>query len=138
MRKLLSIAVGLVFLLSQQAHAFGVSPAVVYTNLNWNFSSNVAGLTACNNMRLDGSGNMGTSNILMAYGGVNCPAINGSYSATGSAYIGIDGSFNMTLNFAAGAQLVCVRLNGNTLSGTCAVFSSAGSQIGTAVIGYVP
>lgn len=136
MRKFLSIAAGLLFLLSQQAHAFGVSPAVVYSNLNWNVSSNVPGLTSCNNMRLDGNGNLATSNAFVAYGAVNCAGF--GYSATGSGYIGSDGSFNMTLTFAAGAQLVCSRLNSNTLTGTCAVYNSAGSQIGTAFIGYAP
>lgn len=79
MKKLLAIAASLVFLVGQQAHAFGVSPAVVYSNLNWNFSSSVAGLSACNNMRLDGTGNLAASTSLIAYGAINCSTF--GYSA---------------------------------------------------------
>ena len=34
--------------------------------------------------------------------------------------------------------MVCGNLSFNTLTGTCAVYNSAGTQIGTAFIGYVP
>lgn len=138
MEKLFSVAASLLFLVGQQAHAFGVSPAAVYNDLTWNFSSNVAGISSCNSMRLDGNGNLAVSSKFVAYGAINCPALGGGYAATGSGYLGTDGSFNMTLTFGAGNQLACVRMNASTLSGTCNVFNSSGTQIGTAVIGFVP
>lgn len=138
MKKLFAVAASLVFLVGQQAHAFGVGPAVVYNDLTWNFSSNVSGLSSCNSMRLDGNGNLAASSKFVAYGGINCPALGGSYAATGSGYLGTDGTFNMTLTFGAGNQLLCLRINASTLSGTCNVFNSSGTQIGTAAIGYVP
>lgn len=138
MRKILSIAAALSVFLSQQVSAFGVSPAVIYTNLNWNFSTNVAGLSACNNLVLDGTGNLATTTRFVAYGGLNCPGLGGGLAATGTGYIGTNGLFNMTLTFAGGSQLVCGNLNSNTLSGTCSVFNASGFQTGTAFIGYIP
>ena len=124
-------------LLTQQVHAYGVAPAVVYTNMTWNVSTNAAPLLPCNNMVLDGTGSPSTSTRFVAYGTLNCPGI-GGLAATGTAYIGTNGSFNMTLTFAGGSQMVCGNLSFNTLTGTCAVYNSAGTQIGTAFIGYVP
>lgn len=136
MKKRLLIAATLALVIGQQAHASGVAQALVYTNLNWNFSSNAGGLQTCNNMRLDGSGNLAVSSAFVAYGVINCGSF--GYGTTGSGYIGNDGTFNMTLNSASGGQMVCARLNAATMSGTCSVFNSVGAQIGTAFIGYVP
>lgn len=138
MRKVLSIAIALSVFLSQYAFAFGVNPAIVYSNLNWNFSSAVGGLSTCNNMRLDGSGNLSVSTSLLAYGAINCPAIGIGYAVTGSAFIDNLGMFNMSLTFGPGNQLICARLSQVSLSGVCSVVNASGVQIGTAVIGYVP
>lgn len=137
MKKPLAVAASLVFLVCQQANAFGVGPAVVYNDLIWGFSSNVTGLSSCTNLRIDGNGNLAASNKFLAYGGINCPGLGGAYQSTGSGYIDTDGLFNMTLTFGAGAQLSCARLNSSTLSGICAVFNSSGTQIGTATINYI-
>ena len=138
MKKLSAVAASLLSLLAQQAHAFGVSPALVYSNLNWNFSSTVSGISSCNNMRLDGSGNLAVSTSLLAYGAINCPAIGIGYSVTGSAFIDVNGLFNMSLTFGPGNQLICARLSQVTLSGVCSVLNASGAQVGTAFIGYVP
>ena len=89
-------------------------------------------------MRLDGSGNLAASTSLLVYGAINCPAIGIGYSATGSGFIDVNGLFNMSLTFGPGIQLICARLSQVTLSGVCSVINSSGTQIGTAVIGYVP
>ena len=137
MKKLLSISAALSILLSPQAHAFGTSPAIVYSNLFWNVSSNAAPVSTCNTMVLDGTGNLATTSRLVAYGTLNCPGI-GSLAATGTAYIGVNGLFNIILTIAGGSQLICSNLSSTTLSGSCFVFNSVNTLIGTAVIGYVP
>ena len=137
MKNLSAAAASILILLAQQAHAVSVSPAIIYSNLFWNISSNVAPLSTCNNMVLDGIGNLSTTSRFVAYGTLNCPGL-GGLAATGTAYIGGNGLFNMNLTFSGGSQLVCGNLSSNTLSGTCSVFNSSGSQTGTAFIGYVP
>lgn len=135
MKKLLSFAASFAFLIAQCSSAYAAVPALVYNNFNWNFSSNVLPV-GCNNLFLDATGNLAASSKLVVYGLINCGSF--GYGVTGSAYIGNDGTLNMTLNVASGSQIVCARLNTNTLSGGCAVFNAAGGQIGTAFISYVP
>lgn len=137
MKKLLAIAASTLMLVAQQAHAVGTSPAVVYSNLLWNISSNAAPFSACNQMLLDGTGNLNTTNKFVAYGALNCAGGVG-LATTGTGYIGVNGSFNMTLTASGGSQLVCGNLSSNTLSGICAVVNSSGYQIGTALISYQP
>ena len=136
MKKLLAVAASTLLLFTQQAHAFGASPAIVYTNLLWNVSGHAAPFSSCNQMILDATGNLNTTNKLVAYGVLNCSSV--GYAASGTAYIGNNGTFNMTVTISGGAQLVCGNLSTNSLSGTCAIINSSGFQTGTAFISYVP
>ena len=137
MKKLLAVAATTLLLVSQQAHAFGATPAIIYTNLVWNVSGNAVPFSSCNQMILDASGNLNTTNKLVAYGALNCPNGTG-YAATGTAYLANNGTFNLTITLAGGAQLVCGGLSTNSLSGTCTIVNSFGSVAGTAFISYVP
>ena len=87
-------------------------------------------------MQMDASGDFANGSGFILYGAVNCPGLGGGYAASGPAYFDIDGNFNMTVTYANGAQIVCGRLNRQTLSGFCTVNNSTGAQVGSVTVNF--
>lgn len=119
------------------AMAYRVGTPDTYADLLWRVSSNVAGLSGCNELQVDATGDLVNSSKLSVYGALNCPfQSSGSYGVVGSAYFAGDGSFNMTLFIGSTTTLECTRLPGS-LSGSCSYYNTAGSRLGTAVLTFV-
>lgn len=116
------------------ASTFGA--ASTYSNIAWTMSTNVPGLTTCTSMRLDGTGDMANANSFVMSGALTCPAIGGGYGVVGSLYLDTNRQFNLNVLIGAGTALQCVRMNG--LSGLCVFTNSAGTQLGTGSITFLP
>jgi hypothetical protein len=136
-KKLLVAITAISLLATGPAMAINTGAASVFSGVTWNVSFIVSGLQGCNQVYLDASGDFAQSTRFALYGGLNCPSLGGGYAAVGSGYFGSNGTFNMTINFGSGSQIICGNLNRSTLSGVCNVFNSAGPQIGTALLTLV-
>lgn len=112
------------------AHAFTVSTPTAFNGLTWLFSSNVSGTTTCTQLVLDATGDLAQGNALAMHGFLNCST--GAYAVNGTAYFGINGTFNMTLQIGAGVIAACNNLQG--FSGACTMYNGVGTAIGSAVI----
>ena len=134
MRLLKKLAVLVVALLSASGSgAQTLGSTNTYSGLNWFVSTNVSGFTSCNQLFVDATGDLSNSNNYVVYGTLNCS--NGSYFSSGNAFFGADGSFNMSVSIGIGLYLVCVSLNGNTLSGECGIYDNLGN-LGPAFVSY--
>ena len=70
------------------AHAYQVGVPDTYADLLWRVSSNVPGLSGCNELQVDATGDLVTSTKLSIYGALNCPfQQGGSYGVTGSGVL---------------------------------------------------
>lgn len=118
------------------AHAYQVGVPDTYADLLWRVSSNVPGLSGCNELQVDATGDLVTSTKLSIYGALNCPfQQGGSYGVTGSGYFSSDGSFTMTLAVGASTSLQCARMSSG-LNGTCTYFDTSGRSLGSAVLTF--
>ncbi len=103
-----------------------------YANLAFDLVTTLSGYSACNELRLDASGDFVNSSKFVVYGVLNCPATASGYTLAGSGYVGFDGSVNMAFFMSNGMALQCPRLVG--LAGNCSFHNAAGLQVGTAVV----
>lgn len=125
--KVYAIAAALL-LAAGQSVAVTQGATTTFAGVTWATSTQVSGLSACTQLYVDISGDVANSKSFIAYGALNCPALNGGYAATGVGYIGTNGSFNMTLTIGAGNQIACTNLAG--FSGTCSVYGPSGNYLG--------
>jgi hypothetical protein len=136
--KLFSITKCVVVLLTCIPHfAFALVTGTpsTYNGLTWSASISATGIpSACNEVKVDGVADLVNGVGLVLAGSVNCPALAGSYVATGGGYISVTGKLNMALTFGAGYMIMCIDMN--ALSGSCSVVSNSGLQVGTAYLQF--
>lgn len=119
------------------ASAFTYGTTQTYGGLTWSVSTEAGNLAPCTQLLLNANGDLANTSALAVYGTYNCPALNGGYAASGVAYFGTDGTFNMTVNFGTGWQLGCVRISSATLTGQCAIYDSTGTYRGGAYLTFL-
>lgn len=136
--KLLSITKCVAVLLTCIPHfAFAqvIGTPSTYNGLTWSASISATGVpSACNEVKVDAIADLVKGIGLVLAGAVNCPALAGSYVATGGGYLSVVGKLNMALTFGNGYMIVCNDMN--ALSGSCSVVSNSGLQIGTAYLQF--
>ncbi|NRF71804.1 hypothetical protein HLB44_32945 [Aquincola sp. S2] len=111
------------------AAAIGVSTPTTYTNLVWSASFTASGLTNCNQLVFDATGDYQNSGSLVVYGALNCAT--GAYGMTGSLYTAVDDSLSITM-LIAGYTVACPRVV--NFSGSCTVFDANGVSRGSGQI----
>lgn len=121
-----SLSVTALVALAPAAQAYNIGPATTYSNLNWSVAFNAPGVTACNRLTLDATGDLVNSDSLIIYGTLNCGS--GGYGMTGNLYLNNDGSLNVYMA-AAGYSIYCPRVS--SWYGTCTVYDVDGVQRGT-------
>ena len=115
---------------AQVAGSFTIGFTNTYVNLGWTFSAPGTMFSGCNLIVADAVGDLTNGTRVVVYGTLNCGS--GGLPLTGTAYIGTDGTFNITLNVATIASISCNRLS--RLTGPCNLTSSSGTNIGSAYI----
>jgi len=125
--RVLLLAIGLV--LSGGANAFGVGTPTTFSKLIWTASFNAAGITGCNQLIFDATGDLVNSDTLVIAGALNCGTV--GFGMTGSVYLAIDGSLNITMN-AATYTFYCPRVVG--WLGACNIVDASGLLRGTGTI----
>lgn len=105
---------------------------MTYTDVTWGLATTLSGYTACNELRVDASGDFTRSTKFVVYGVLNCPTTATGYTLAGSGYVGFDGSINMAFFMSNGMALQCPRLV--NLAGSCTFHNGAGVQVGTATL----
>lgn len=106
-----------------------------YNGLTWAATISATGVpSACNELKVDATADLVRGVGIILAGAVNCPALAGSYVATGGGYISTVGKLNMAITFGNGYMLVCTDMN--ALSGSCSVVSNTGFQVGTAYLQF--
>ena len=138
MRTLKRLAAALLaaLLASTAVQAQTLSNAYTYSGLTWAVSTGTTGLTACNELVLDATGDVYNSDNFVMAGQLYCPSLGGSYAASGNAYFDSFNNFHMTVSLGVVYQIVCDNLSGSTLSGSCPVYNNLGTQSGTAFITF--
>lgn len=114
-------------------------PVTSYTGLNFNITNmSAAGLSsACTELKLDVTGAIANSGKFSAYGAVNCPAIDGSYSLSGSGYLTTGGYIAFTFNMID--KVFNCEVSTSTWGGTCTIIKIyPWSTLGTATVTYLP
>lgn len=119
---------------AQVAGSFTIGSTNTYVNLRWSFSAPGTMFGGCDQIVADAVGDLTNSNRVVVYGTLNCPASNAGLPITGAAYIGDDGTFNLTVNVATLASISCNRLS--RLTGPCNITSSSGANIGSGYISF--
>lgn len=114
------------------AQAQSVATTTTFANLAFSLNTTLSGYTACNELRLDASGDFASSTKFIVYGVLNCPSTATGYTLAGSGYVGFDGSINWAFFMSNGMALQCPRLV--NLAGSCTFHNGAGVQVGTATI----
>ena len=136
--KLLSITKCVAVLLTCIPHfAFAqvIGTPSSYNGLTWSAAISATGVpSACNELKVDGVADLVRGGAIFLSGAVNCPALNGSYVATGGGYISTIGKLNLSITFGNGYMFVCNDMN--ALSGSCTVVSNSGLQVGTAYLQF--
>ncbi len=99
--------------------AVSVGTPVTYSNLVWFVSLNAPGLTICNQLVIDATGDVVNSDGLLLYGAMNCNP--GAYGVTGSAFVASDGTLHITM-LLAGYTVSCPRVAG--YAGACTVYDA--------------
>jgi hypothetical protein len=117
--------------LASTAHAYNVGTPTTYSALVWATNLNAPLLIGCNQLIIDGTGDLTRSSILVVAGTLNCPSLGGGYGVTGSLYLGTDGTVNVTM-VVAGYTVACPRVIG--WNGACNVIDSQGTVRGTGSI----
>lgn len=106
--------------LSTPARAAGsIGTPTTYAGLVWYTSFNAAGLTTCDQLVVDATGDLIRSDALVVYGALNCQP--GVYGVTGSVFTASDGTLNLTLQ-VGGYTVSCPRISG--YAGNCTVYDS--------------
>ncbi len=106
-----------------------------YNGLTWSAAISATGVpSSCNELKVDATADLVRGVGLVLAGAVNCPALAGSYVATGGGYLSVTGKLNMAITFGNGYMLVCTDMN--ALSGSCTVVSNSGLQVGTAYLQF--
>ena len=105
-----------------------------YSGLSWGFSSGQAGFTSCSTLFLDATGDFSNSSNYVLYGDLSCSG--GSYFSNGNAFFDGFGNFNLSVEIGVAHKLVCVGLNGSTLSGSCTIYNNSGVVTGSATITF--
>ena len=118
--------------LSALAAAQAITSTLTYSNLAFSLTTSLSGYAACNELRVDASGDLVTSTKFIVYGVLNCPSTATGYTLAGSGYVGFDGSVNMAFFMSNGMALQCPRLVG--LAGACTFHNAAGLEVGSATI----
>ena len=131
----LALAAALFWAAASNAQTLGNTST--FAGLTWDMSNTAPGLEACTQLVLDASGDIGQSNNYSTYGQLFCPALGGSYAASGNAYFDSFGNFHMTLSTATTYQVVCDDLSGASLSGSCPVYDYFGNQVGSAFLSFL-
>lgn len=117
------------------SQAYRVGATDTYSDLLWSVSTSVSGLSGCNELQVDATGDLVNSSKLSIYGALNCPfQTGGSYGVVGSAYFGADGSYNMTLIIGSNTAIECFGWPG--LGGPCTVLDTAGNRLGSASLAF--
>lgn len=112
-----------------------IGTPVTYNGLTWSASISATGVpSSCNELKVDATGDIVRGVGIVFAGAVNCPALNGSYVATGGGYLSVYGRLNMAITFGNGYMIVCTDMN--ALSGSCSVVSNSGQQVGTAYLQF--
>ena len=132
LNKLAVLAVALLSASGSSAQTLGYTST--YGGLTWTVTTNMVDFTNCNQLFVDATGDVSNSSDYVIYGTLNCS--DGSYFSSGNAYFGTSGSFNMSVSVGVAFKLVCVGLNGATLSGSCGIYDNLGTQTGTAFVSY--
>lgn len=101
------------------AAAQGAGTPTTYSNLVWFVSLNASGLTTCDQLVIDATGDLLRSDALVLYGALNCNP--GAYGVTGSVFTATDGTLHLTM-LVAGYTVSCPRVAG--YSGTCTVYDA--------------
>jgi len=114
------------------AQAQTLATTQTFSNLAFSLTTTLSGYTACNELRLDASGDFASSTKFVVYGVLNCPSTATGYTLAGSGYVGFDGSINWAFFMSNGMALQCPRLV--NLAGSCTFHNGAGVQVGTATI----
>lgn len=135
LRKIGLLVASLLAAVSVSAATYGNTNT--YAGLTWSFSTSVSGLSGCNYMILDATGDFAQSDNYSIYGTLDCPTLGGSYNASGNAYFGGNGGFNISMLVGVVYQIVCTNLNGSTLSGSCPVYNNSGTLMGTAFVTFL-
>ncbi|WP_395701093.1 hypothetical protein [Aquabacterium sp.] len=102
---------------AQAANAIGTP--TTYSGLVWLTAFNADGLTSCDQLVLDATGDLVRSDALVVYGALNCHP--GVYGVTGSVFTANDGTLNLTLQLA-GYTVSCPRISGYV--GGCTVYDA--------------
>ncbi len=136
MKKMISaLVVAAMTACAMSAGAISVGPTTTYSGLTWTFSSNAVALAGCNQLLVDGSGDLTRGIALALSGALNCGV--GGYGVSGAGYFSSNGQFNMTVQIGVGVVMTCF-VPSATFSGTCTIWSSGTSgSIGTANIIFV-
>lgn len=113
------------------AHGFNVGTPTTFSKLIWAASFNAPGVTSCNQLVFDATGDLMQSDTLVLAGSLNCPAIGGGFGMIGSLYLAVDGSLNITMT-AATYTIACPRVVG--WFGSCTLFDAAGITRGTGTL----
>ncbi len=110
-------------------HAFSVGVPVTFTKLVWSFSTTTSVFAGCNQIIMDATGDVVTSDYLVLAGALVCG--NSAYVVSGAAYFANTGSLNMSFSHG-GYTTTCGRISG--LSGTCSTYDGAGALRGTSFV----
>lgn len=128
-RKLHSIVLACAAAVHLPSAAISVGVPVTYTKLVWSFSTTSTAFAGCNQIIMDATGDLITSDYLVMAGALICGS--GAYVVSGAGYFGQSGSLNMT--FSHGGYLTtCARISG--FSGTCNTTDGTGALRGTGFI----
>jgi hypothetical protein len=130
----LGLVVALLSAAFVQAQTLG-TPST-YSGLTWTVSTDAPGLGSCTQLLLDATGDLTHSDNFAIYGQLYCPSVGGGYASSGSAYFDSFNGFHMTVSLGLTYQLACDNLSGATLTGSCPVYSNAGTQVGTAFVTF--
>jgi hypothetical protein len=121
-----AVAASALAIASAGVSAANVSTPVTFSDLVWFTTFNAPGLTSCDELVFDATGNLDVSDKLVIYGALNCSA--GAYGMTGSVYTGSDGSLNITM-LTAGYTISCPSIFG--YAGNCTVYDASFGVRGT-------
>lgn len=134
MKNIIRIAVLLVVGLYAQTFGYATTLAGsnTFVGLVWNLSGPAA--AGCTQILADATGDASRSTTVVIYGAMNCSSI-GGIPLLGSAYVGVDGTFNFSFNFGR-VYAFCPNLVG--ASGACTAFDSSGANLGTFAISLAP
>jgi hypothetical protein len=103
-----------------------------YSNIAFSLTPAPPNYSACNELRIDASGDFASSTKFVVFGVLNCPTTATGYTLAGSGYFGFNGSLNMSFFMSNGLWMQCPTLV--NLAGTCTFHNGAGVQVGSTAI----